>query len=463
MATGTAVDVVMPQMGVSVSEGTVTQWLKAVGDSVAADEPLLEISTDKVDTEVPSPAGGVLAEILVQEGETVEVGTVIGTLQAGDGAIAVAPESAAQPAQEAATEDAPAPEATPAPAAEVASAATAPSTPSEPSEAGERTFVSPVVSRIAAEHGIDVGAVQGTGRGGRVTKKDILAFIDAGAAAPAAASAAEQQQAATPAPTAAAPAAAPKPAPTPQAAEASGVELAPGEEAQRLSVMRRAISEHMRHSLETSAPVTTVFEIDMSNVVAIRERLKHEYAEQHGVKLTYLAFIVRAAVDTLQHYPWINGEIRGDQIITRSFINIGIAVALDDGKGLIVPVIRNAEEKNLLGISRAIEDLADRARSKQLSPDDVHGGTFTITNPGGYGAIMGTPIINQPQSAILDVEAIVKRPWVVTDEHGNDSIAIKPMMNLCLTYDHRLIDGAYAAPFMRDLRINLQTWDESRY
>ena len=444
MATGTAVDVVMPQMGVSVSEGTVTQWLKAVGESVGVDEPLLEISTDKVDTEIPSPAGGVLAEILVQEGQTVDVGTVIGRLDAGEGAVAstdaASSPAAAEPAQPVA------------PVAEAAPAAPAPPTEApppavagEPATDGERTFVSPVVARIAAEHNIDVANVPGTGRGGRVTKKDILAFVESGA---------------QPAPVAAA---TPAPQPTAAAAPADGHELTPGEQAQKMTVMRRAISEHMRHSLETSAPVTTVFEIDMSKVVAIRERLKQEYAEQHGVKLTYLAFIARAAVDALSKWPWVNGEIRGNQIITRSFINIGVAVALDDGKGLIVPVIRNAEEKNLLGLARAVEDLADRARSKQLSPDDVQGGTFTITNPGGYGAIMGTPIINQPQSAILDVEAIVKRAWVVTDENGNDSISIRPIMNLCLTYDHRLIDGAYAAPFMRDLRINLETWDESRY
>ena len=448
MTTASAVEVVMPQMGVSVSEGTVTQWLKAIGESVAADEPLLEISTDKVDTEVPSPATGVLAEILVQEGETVDVGTVIGTLRAGAGAGPAAPAGPPAPAAEApapvvsAAPDSPAP-AAPAPPAAVAPTEGAPASPPDAAASGERTFVSPVVARIAAEHGIDVGLIAGTGRGGRVTKKDILAFVESGGAAT---------------PAAAAAAAPPEPAPG-----ADAQALAPGEQAQRMSVMRRAISEHMRSSLETSAPVTTVFEVDMSVVVSIRERLKHAYAEQHGVKLTYLAFIARAAVDVLTRYPWINGEIRGDQIITRSFINIGVAVALDDGKGLIVPVIRNAEEKNMLGIARAVEDLADRARSKQLSPDEVHGGTFTITNPGGFGAIMGTPIINQPQSAILDVEAIVKRPWVVTDEHGNDSIAIRPIMNLCLTYDHRLIDGAYAAPFMRDLRTNLETWDDARY
>jgi 2-oxoglutarate dehydrogenase E2 component (dihydrolipoamide succinyltransferase) len=434
-------------MGVSVSEGTVTQWLKAIGETVAPDEPLLEISTDKVDTEVPSPAGGVLTAILVAEGETVDVGTVIGTLQAGEGAAVAAPVAPAGPEPTAVATNEPAGGATP-----VAEAST---------DGEQRSFVSPVVARIAAEHSVEISAVPGTGRGGRVTKKDILSFVESGAPSGATAPA---TPASAPAPTVATPVAAAPAAPKPaQKPPEPAQELAPGEHSERLTVMRRAISEHMRHSLEVSAPVTTAFEIDMSRVVAIRERLKGDYVEQHGVRLTYLALITRAAIDAVTQWPWINGEIRGNQIITRSYINVGIAVALDDAKGLIVPVIKNAEEKNLLGIARAIEDLADRARSKKLSPDDVQGGTFTITNPGGFGAIFGTPIINQPQSAILDVEAIVKRPWVVTDENGNDSIAIKPMMNLCLTYDHRLIDGAYAAPFMRDLRTNLETWDESRY
>ena len=466
MATDTAVEVVMPQMGVSVSEGTVTKWLKAEGDAVAADEPLLEISTDKVDTEVPSPATGVVGQILVQEGETVDVGTRIATIATGDAAEApVDFEPAAEPVLGQASE--PAAEAPGEPVEPVATGtATSPEQPAEAAEEvpsapdtapaetvaqGGRGFVSPVVSRIAAEHGIDVSQVTGTGRNGRVTKRDILAFIEASAVEPAehpAPAAAEQT---------------PQLArPVPQAAPAEP-EPAQGEQLEPLSVMRRSIAEHMRRSLETSAPVTTVFEVDMSKVVAMRERMKDAFAERHGVRLTYLAFIARAAIDTLASWPWINGEIRGETVVTRSFINLGVAVALDEGKGLIVPVIKNAEEKNLLGIARAIEDLADRARSKKLSPDEVHGGTFTITNPGGYGAIMGTPIINQPQSAILDVEAIVKRPVVVTDERGSDAIAIRPIMNLCLTYDHRLIDGAYAAPFMRDLRASLETWDEDAY
>jgi 2-oxoglutarate dehydrogenase E2 component (dihydrolipoamide succinyltransferase) len=230
-----------------------------------------------------------------------------------------------------------------------------------------------------------------------------------------------------------------------------------------MTAMRKGIAEHMRRSLDTSAHVTTTFEVDLSKVVAIREKLKKEYADRHGVKLTYLAFIARATVDAISKWPWMNAELRGEAIVVKSYINLGIAVALEGGKGLIVPVVKNAEGMNLLGIARAIEDVADRARSKKLVPDDVQGGTFTITNPGGFGAIHGTPIISQPQVGILDVEALVKRPVVVTGEDGADVIAIRPMMNLCLSYDHRLVDGAYAAQFMRDLKENLQTWDEAAY
>ena len=230
-----------------------------------------------------------------------------------------------------------------------------------------------------------------------------------------------------------------------------------------MNAMRRGIAEHMRRSLDTSAHVTTVFEIDLSKVVAIRNRLKPEYQQSYGVNPTYLSFIARATIEAIKNWPWVNAEIRGEQIVTKKYINVGVAVALEGGKGLIVPVIKNAEGMNLLGLARAIEDVAERARSKKLMPDDVQGGTFTITNPGGYGAIHGTPIISQPQVAILDVEAMVKRPVVVTGDDGGDVIAIRPMMNLCLSYDHRLVDGAYAAQFMRDLKENLQTWDESAY
>ena len=542
----TVVDVVMPQMGVSVSEGTITKWLKGEGETIEADESLLEISTDKVDTEVPSPASGVLAQILAQEGDTVAVGTKIaviapeGAEPAADAEAPPEPATAAASAEVSEASDAPAqapssgtvdeitpaeaPEAETTTAAEEAPAteeeaqpteAPAAETTTEDDEEAESKFVSPVVARIAAEHGVDVSRVRGTGRGGRVKKKDILRFIEAGAAAepaappapaaaepaaPAEAAAPEPEEAraperaeAPPAPAAApeaptpepapAPAApqpepvaapqaqaAPSPAPEPQAAPAPAAEpqAAPAAAAERetvepMSPMRKGIAEHMRRSLDTSAHVTTTFEVDLSKVVALRQRLKREYEEQHGVKLTYLAFIARATVDSIQKWPWMNAELRGESIVVKNYVNLGIAVALEGGKGLIVPVIKDAEDKNLLGTARAIADVAERARSKKLMPDDVQGGTFTITNPGGFGAIHGTPIISQPQVAILDVEALVKRPVVVEGPDGEDAIAIRPMMNLCLAYDHRLVDGAYAAQFMRDLKATLESWDEAQY
>jgi pyruvate dehydrogenase E2 component (dihydrolipoamide acetyltransferase) len=520
MATGTAVDVVMPQMGVSVSEGTITKWLKSEGENVEADEGLLEISTDKVDTEVPSPASGVVQQILAQEGDTVAVGTKIAVI-APEGAPAEAPEAPPEPATaqaadasgvaagaegEAATQErpqeapAPAPDAEPEPppaaaaepepppapeavteqappAEEPAAAAPAKAPPAEDGDGRrEAKFVSPVVARIASEHGVDVGQVEGTGRGGRVTKKDILAFVESGAPAapaqeeappeaapapPTAAPAAPEVPAPEPAPAAEAPKAAPAPAPapTPAAAAPAGA----GEQVEPMTAMRKGIAEHMRRSLDTSAHVTTTFEIDLSKVVAIREKLKKEYEQRHGVKLTYLSFIARATIDAIDKWPWMNAELRGESIVVKNYVNLGIAVALEGGKGLIVPVVKNAEGLNLLGLARSIADVAERARNKKLVPDDVQGGTFTITNPGGFGAIHGTPIISQPQVAILDVEAMVKRPVVVSDESGNDVIAIRPIMNLCLSYDHRLVDGAYAAQFMRDLKTNLQTWDEASY
>jgi pyruvate dehydrogenase E2 component (dihydrolipoamide acetyltransferase) len=478
MATGTAVDVVMPQMGVSVSEGTITKWLKSEGEEVAADESLLEISTDKVDTEVPSPAAGVLRQILAQEGETVAVGTKIAVIapEGGEEAPAEAPpepataaaaeESAAAAGAEGETATAeqaeePEPEAR-APAAEEALPERAAAEPTAPEPEGdgrrEGQFVSPVVARIASEHGVDVSQVEGTGRGGRVTKKDILGFIESAAPAREAAPAPPAEGPPAEAPPAAAPA--PRPAP---AAPAAAAPAGAGETVEPMTAMRKGIAEHMRRSLDTSAHVTTTFEVDLSKVVSIREKLKKEYADRHGVKLTYLAFIARATVDAISKWPWMNAELRGESIVVKSYVNLGIAVALEGGKGLIVPVVKNAEGMNLLGIARAIEDVADRARSKKLVPDDVQGGTFTITNPGGFGAIHGTPIISQPQVGILDVEALVKRPVVVTGEDGADLIAIRPIMNLCLSYDHRLVDGAYAAQFMRDLKENLQTWDEAAY
>jgi pyruvate dehydrogenase E2 component (dihydrolipoamide acetyltransferase) len=461
MATTEAIDVVMPQMGVSVSEGTITKWLKQEGEQVAADEALLEISTDKVDTEVPSPGSGVLTQILVQEGETVDVGTKLAVI-GGDGAEPQQEEAPPEPAtaEAAAEAEAASSAETPAPTAPPP----APAAPEPAQSSNGKTFVSPVVAKIASEHGVDPSQVQGTGRGGRVTKKDILNFIDSGAQAPAApaepapaepepaAPAQPEAPAAAPAP----PKAAPAPAPAPAAAQ-------PGESFEPMSAMRKGIAEHMRRSLDTSAHVTSAIEVDMSKVSAIRAKLKKEYQQSYGVNPTYLIFVARAAAETLREYPWINGEIRGDQIVTRPYVNLGFAVELQDGKGLIVPVVKNAETLNLLGMAKSVTDIAQRARDKKLLPDEVQGGTFTITNPGGYGTFHGTPVISQPQAAILGTYAVVKRPWVVQDDMGEDVIAIRPIMNLTLTYDHRLVDGALAGRFLRDIREKLENWDESAY
>ncbi len=469
MATGTQIDVVMPQMGVSVSEGTITRWLKQPGEAIAQDEPLLEISTDKVDTEVPSPGEGVVAQILVPEGETVEVGTLLAVI-APAGA-AVAEPAAAEPAPAAVAPEPASPEpveATLAPPPAAVGVAESQATPAATPGGNGRSFVSPVVARIAAEHGVDPGAVPGTGTGGRVTKKDILAFIESGAASAPPAPAAPAPTPTPPGPPVSAPAppvAPPPPAPpAPSAAPAPvtppTAPLQPGEIEEAMTAMRRGVMEHMRRSLDTSAHVTSAIEVDMSKVVAARAQLKKEYEAAYGVNPTYLAFVAKATVETLRDYPWINAEIRGETIVTRPWVNLGIAVALDDGKGLIVPVLKNAQDMNLLGLARSIADLAQRARTKKLLPDDVQGGTFTITNPGGYGTFHGTPIISQPQVGILGTYALVKRPWVVQDELGQDVIAIRPIMNITLTYDHRLVDGAYSGGFMRDLRERLEDWEE---
>jgi pyruvate dehydrogenase E2 component (dihydrolipoamide acetyltransferase) len=524
LATTSAIDVIMPQMGVSVSEGTITKWLKQVGEPVAADESLLEISTDKVDTEVPSPGEGILQQILVQEGETVDVGTKLAVI-APEGAEVeetgpVPEEAPPEPAtaQAAAEAEAPSSSEGETPTAETVEdaapappAATPAPAPVQTDGTGEKTFVSPVVARIASEHGVDVNQVSGTGRGGRVTKKDILAFVESGAQAPApppqeeapapaaeapappaepappppppaeapappaepappppppAEAPAPPAEPAPPPPPPAEPAAAPAPPPTPSPQPAPVAEAGQpdtGESFEPMNAMRRGIAEHMRRSLDTSAHVTSAIEVDMSKVVAIRKKLKKEYQQSYGVNPTYLAFVARGVVETLRDYPWINGELRGDQIVTRNYVNLGFAVELADGKGLIVPVIRHAEGLNLLGMARAVSEIAARAREKKLLPDDVQGGTFTITNPGGYGTFHGTPVISQPQAAILGTYAVVKRPWVVQDELGEDVIAIRPIMNLTLTYDHRLVDGALAGRFLRDLRERLESWDESNY
>jgi 2-oxoglutarate dehydrogenase E2 component (dihydrolipoamide succinyltransferase) len=335
--------------------------------------------------------------------------------------------------------------------------------------------VSPVVARIAAEHDVDVSSVSGTGRGGRVTKKDILQFVESGAAAAPPAEAPAPAPAAAPEP-APAPAEAPPPAPASEPAPAAEappkpappkapepVAAAPGEQLEPMNAMRRGIAEHMRRSLDTAAHVTSAIEVDMSRVVEIRNKLKPEFQKQYGVNPTYLIFVARAVVETLKKYPWINGEIRGEQIVTRPNVNLGFAVELAEGKGLIVPVVKHAEGLNLLGIAQAVTDIAERARNKQLTPDEVQGGTFTITNPGGYGTFHGTPVISQPQAAILGTYALVKRPWVVQDSFGKDVIAIRPIMNLTLTYDHRLVDGALAGRFLKDLKEALESWDEVAY
>ncbi|CAN5156606.1 dihydrolipoamide acetyltransferase family protein [soil metagenome] len=521
MSTGTQIQVVMPQMGVSVSEGTITKWLKQVGEPIARDEPLLEISTDKVDTEVPSPGEGVVVEIMVPEGETVDVGTVLavigpaGTIPEPDPQPAPStPEPTPQTPQPAPStpEPTPQPSPTPAPAPPTPAPALVPApppdqppSPSAASSGNGKSFVSPVVGRIAAEHGVDATSVPGTGAGGRVTKKDILAFIESGqaqqaqpqpvqaAATPSPATPVTAEVASSivePEPPAPVPAPIPEPAPEPQpptptpeppipepapeprlpaqpaAARpepAPQPQLAAGEAIEPMTAMRRGIAEHMRRSLDTSAHVTSAIEVDMSRVVALRRKLKPAYESSHGVNVTYLSFVARAAVETLKEYPWINGEIRGESIVTRSSINLGFAVELADGKGLIVPVLKNAETLNLLGIAKGVADIAERARSKKLLPDEVQGGTFTITNPGGYGTFHGTPVISQPQAAILGTYAVVKRPWVIQDEMGQDVIAIRPIMNLTLTYDHRLVDGALAGRFLRDIRQRLETWDEAAY
>ncbi len=517
MATDTVVEVVMPQMGVSVSEGTVTRWLRNVGDAVQADETLLEISTDKVDTEVPSPGSGVLLEILVDEGETVPVGTIVGRI--GPGTVeapasrGTPPPLPLEPEPELPAPVTPAPEplaAAPEPVARepepvarepepVAEPEPGPPTPAPTGNGaggGHHSFVSPVVARIAAEHGIDPRMVTGTGRDGRVTKKDILAFVE-GSALPAPDQTGPQDAfadggraargaacagcctARASAPTfcgavllrpyprlgrqPVAPPAAPQSTVSGQRQPLAEPPVEPGESLEPMSAMRRGIAEHMRRSLDTAAHVTSAIEVDMSKVVAIRERLKADYKSTYGVNLTYLAFVSRATVETLSDWPYINAEIRGESVLTRGYVNLGFAVALESGKGLIVPVLKHAEGLNLLGMARGIADLAERARTKKLLPDDVQGGTFTITNPGSYGTFIGTPVISQPQTGILGTYAVVKRPWVISDDAGHDAIAIRPMMNLTLTYDHRLVDGAYAGQFLRDLTNRLQSWGESDY
>jgi 2-oxoglutarate dehydrogenase E2 component (dihydrolipoamide succinyltransferase) len=437
----------MPQMGESIAEGTIVRWIKKVGDSVDRDEPLFEISTDKVDAEIPSPAAGVLTDIKVHEGETVPVNSVVATIGQPDEAVAAAePSRPERPKKEAATpeqaggHDAAA-SAKPAFAAGdpgAASARQAGGSAEAPAAATtddrRRLKSSPLVRRIADEHQIDIAAISGTGIGGRVTKQDILDYIEGRAA-----------DTNRPAPLSA-------PASSEPAAPAYGqdhrVEVKP------LSMMRKKIAEHMILSRRTSAHVHSVFHVDFSTIDKLREQKKAEY-ERMGAKLTFVAFIAKTVVDAIRRHPIINASIEGNNAIYKKDVNLGIAVALEDG--LIVPVIKNADEKNLLGLSRAIADLATRARAKQLTPEEVHGGTFTITNPGQFGAQFGLPIINQPQSAILGVGTIEKRPVVV-----DEAIGIRTMAYLTLGFDHRLIDGAVADAFMADVKHQLENFDPNQ-
>ncbi|MGA9643463.1 MAG: 2-oxoglutarate dehydrogenase, E2 component, dihydrolipoamide succinyltransferase [Terriglobales bacterium] len=430
-------DVVMPQMGESIFEGTITKWLKKPGDKVQRDEPLFEISTDKVDAEIPAPATGVLQEIKVSEGNTVQVNTVVGVIGDANGASA----AASTPAK---------PAAPPAPAVKEASAPAAPvpapaaSREKDDDESDVRS--SPLVRKLAREHNIDLAQVTGTGTGGRVTKQDVLDFLAHRGSAPVAA------------PSTSAPGAPSKPgvglggpaAPPPPAAIPG--DLVP------MSQMRKIIAQRMIESRRTSAHVHCMFEVDMTRIVNLRNKLKNSFEQRHGARLTFMPFFVRAAIIALQQFPIVNASLEGDSIRYHKHVNAGIAVALD--WGLIVPVLKGADELNFLGLQRGITDLGERARTKKLMPSDVEGSTFTITNPGQFGAVFGLPIINQPNAAIMGVGGITKQPMVVTDKDGSDSIAIRSVVHLTLGYDHRIIDGAIADQFMAAVKKTLETWSE---
>ena len=490
-----ATEVVMPQMGESIAEGTITKWLKKVGDKVERDEPLFEISTDKVDAEIPSPAAGTLTEIKYKEGETVEVNTVVAVLD-GDGAkpASAAPPVAEEPAapvettqakeqetppaaatQAPQTEAQPQPQsveppkpppaeikpATPPPAAHKTEVkplhrrdAAAPAPSAQPRGDGtsgsaedlRRTKSSPLVRKIAEEHGIDIGQLEGTGMSGRVTKNDILSFIESGAPAP---------QRAT-APPSAAPQVASQPSiGAPGTQQTTVLKPIEGDRVEQMSVMRKKIADHMIASRRTSAHVTTVYEIDMSRVAKLRDENRKAFQERTGTKLTFMPFIFKAVTDAIRKFPIFNSQVSGDQIIYKRDINLGMAVALD--WGLIVPVIKRADDLSISGLARAANDLADRARTKQLKPDEVAGGTFTITNPGVFGGLFGTPIINQPQVAILGVGKIEKRAKVLTTPDGEDYIAIRHMAYFALSFDHRIIDGADAEKFLAYLKEHLES------
>ncbi|HEV8446341.1 MAG TPA: dihydrolipoamide acetyltransferase family protein [Gemmatimonadaceae bacterium] len=437
------IDVVMPQMGESIAEGTLSKWLKKVGDSVKRDEPMFEISTDKVDAEIPAPASGVIAEILVKEGQTVPVDTLVARLETDVTAAVPAP---AAPA--------PAP-AAPAKAVAPVAASAAPSTekPSEPPPAAPppaaphgngasleerlRTKSSPLVRRMAAEHGVEISGLHGSGVAGRVTKKDLLEFLESGAKAPPKVGGVAPVHAGS------------LPLPEPW----------PGDVVEPMTKMRALISEHMVASRHTSAHVSTFFEVDFTRIARIRAKNRAEFEKATGEKLTYMPFILKAVVDGLKAIPVVNASVRGNEVIYRKPINLGIAVALE--WGLIVPVIKGADNLSLTGLTRTLNDLANRARTKRLDPREVQDGTFTITNPGVFGSLTGTPIINQPQVAILCVGAIEKRPKVVTGPEGEDMLAIRTCSYLSLSFDHRVVDGADADKFMSFVKRSLETFPET--
>jgi 2-oxoglutarate dehydrogenase E2 component (dihydrolipoamide succinyltransferase) len=459
------VDVIMPQMGESIAEGTVSKWLKKVGDEVKRDEPILEISTDKVDAEIPAPSAGVLAEIKVPEGKTVEVQTVVAVIETdGSGAVKGEKAEKAEPRDE----PKPAPPARPAPESRPAAASPAvPVPPAAPAARGGaagggavgleerlRSRSTPLVRKIAAEHDVDIRHVTGSGMAGRVTKKDILGYIESGRGAEAAGAAAADRRPA---------AVSPAPAATAGAAGKGDVthptvEAWPGDRVEPMTKIRKLTADHMIMSRRVSAHVTSYYEIDFTRIARLRAGKKADY-EARGARLTYMAFITRVVADNLRKHPVLNASVSGDSIIYRKPINIGIAVALD--WGLIVPVLKSVDELSVLGIARQMADLADRARAKRLNPDEVQKGTFTITNPGVFGSYIGAPIINQPQVAILGVGAIEKRPKVLTLEDGQDVIAIRTMSMFSLSYDHRLVDGADADRFMADLKRDLEQFPEA--
>ncbi|MGA9812417.1 MAG: 2-oxoglutarate dehydrogenase, E2 component, dihydrolipoamide succinyltransferase [Terriglobales bacterium] len=423
-------DIVMPQMGESIFEGTITKWLKKPGDKVQRDEPLFEISTDKVDAEIPAPASGVLQDIKVAEGATVQVNTVVGTISADGDSAAAKPAAAAPPAP--AKKEA-APVRTPAPAAEPKPVAPA----SQPQqEEDDHARSSPLVRKIAREHNINLAQVPGTGLGGRITKQDIAAFLEG--AAPVA----------TPA--------APVPYPKPDAGSPAPAAI-PGDLVP-MSHIRKIIAHRMIESRRTSAHVHCMFEVDLTRIVQLRNKTKSAFEKRNGARLTFMPFFTRAAIIALQQFPIVNASIEGESLRYHGHVNVGIAVALD--WGLIVPVLKNADELNFLGLQRGITDLGERARTKKLKPEEVEGSTFTITNPGQFGAVFGLPIINQPNSAIMGVGGIAKTPVVVSDDNGNDSIAIRSLVHLTLGYDHRIIDGAVADQFMAEVKKALENWSE---